>query len=62
MKSGPTVKVSQEGVSVIQAKDNGRRRDAEKRNDSGSSLGGDGREVGREEERKERRALESGLG
>lgn len=37
-----TVRVSQEGASVIQAKDKGRRRDGERRDDSRSSLGGDG--------------------
>ena len=48
------LRVSQEGVLVIQAKDNGRRHDGEKRSESGSSLGGDGREVGRKGKRGKR--------
>ena len=43
--------MSQSGVSVIQAKDDGRRPDGGKRKDSGSSLDGDGWEVGRKRKR-----------
>lgn len=37
-----TIRVSQEGASVIQAKDKGRKHDGERRDDSRSSQGGDG--------------------